>query len=137
MRPPWTPEQLRLVDAARELKITTWRPDGTLRRWLPIWVVRVDDQVYVRTWYRRTTGWFGHAVGTGRARVRIPGLEADVVIDDIGADDAGLRSAVDGAYRAKYVGRGDGSTAGMTTDAAAAATLRLSRSQATSRGSLG
>ena len=37
----WTPEQLALVDAARELEIAVRRVDGTLRPWTPIWVVHV------------------------------------------------------------------------------------------------
>jgi hypothetical protein len=78
MPPAWNPDQLRAIDAARELEITTARPDGTPQPWMPIWVVRAGADIYVRTWQRRETGWFGHAVRTGRARVRVPDLEADV-----------------------------------------------------------
>jgi hypothetical protein len=122
---PWTPEQLRRIDAARELEISTTRTDGTLRPWLPIWVVCVGEQVYVRTWYRRTTGWFGHAIATRQARVRVPGLEADVIVADVGERDSDLRSAVDEAYAAKYAPHGGGSVGQMTSDSAASTTLRL------------
>jgi hypothetical protein len=93
---------------------------------LPIWVVRVGDQVYVRTWYRRTTGWFGYVVTTQQARVRVPHLETDVIVDDISDGDTDLRSALDQAYQAKYTPPGGGSVRQMTTDSAAATTLRLS-----------
>jgi hypothetical protein len=122
----WTPEQLQQIDGSRELEIASMRPDGTPRQWLPIWVVRVGDQVYVRTWYRRTTGWFGHVVTTQQARVRVPHLETEVVVEDISDGDIDLRSAVDQAYQAKYAPRGGGSVRQMTTDSAAATTLRLS-----------
>jgi hypothetical protein len=118
----WTPEQLALVDAARELDIAVRRSDGTLRPWTPIWVVHVAGDVYVRTWYRRDTGWFGLAVSTRRARVRVPGTEVDVRIEDVGAGPPGLREDVDDAYRAKY---GDDSTGNMVGDEAAATTLRF------------
>jgi hypothetical protein len=118
----WTAEQLAGIDAARELEIAVRRADGTLRPWTPIWVVHVGDEVYVRTWYRRDTGWFGLALRTGRARVRVPGLEADVRIEDVGAGSTGLRADVDAAYRRKY---GGGSTGDMVGDKAAATTLRL------------
>jgi hypothetical protein len=122
----WSPDQLRTIEGAHELEITGKRLDGTLRRWVPIWIVHVDDDVYVRTWFRRTTGWFGRAVETGQARVRVPGLEADVIVEDIGDADVAPRAAVDEAYRAKY-GTADGGSVGrMTADEAAAATLRLS-----------
>jgi hypothetical protein len=126
VNPSWTPAQLHQIDGSRELEIAGKRPDGTLRQWLPIWVVRVGDHVYVRTWYRRTTGWFGHVVKTREARVRVPHLETEVVVEDIGDGDAELRSAVDEAYQAKYAPNGGGSVGQMITDSAAATTLRLS-----------
>ncbi len=122
----WSPEQLQRIDEADELEITSRRADGTLRQFVPIWVVRVDDHVYVRTWHRRTTGWFGRVLEAGRARVRVPGLEADVVVEDVGAGPGELRSHIDEAYRAKYGRYGDGSVGQMVTDEAVAATLRLS-----------
>jgi hypothetical protein len=88
-------------------------------------VVCVNDQVYVRTWYRRGTGWFGEVTKTGRARIRVPGLELDVVVADLGDDDPDVRAAVDEAYRAKYGTPGDETVAGMTTNASAATTLLL------------
>ena len=118
----WTREQLARIDSARELEIAVRRTDGTLRPWTPIWVVHIGEDVYVRTWYRRDTGWYGHALHARHARVRGPGVEVDVRIDDIGVGPSGLRAAVDDAYRAKY---GGGSTGNMVGDEAAATTLRL------------
>lgn len=118
----WTPEQLDLIGSARELVIAVRRTDGTLRPWTPIWVVCADGEVYVRTWYRRSTGWFGVALRTKQARVRVPGMEADVTVEDIGTGPARLRAAIDDAYREKY---GGGSTGNMVNDESAATTLRL------------
>jgi hypothetical protein len=124
----WPPEELRPIDAARELEIASSRADGTLRPWVPIWVVGVGGQVYVRTWYRRDTGWFGHVLASRQARIRVPGLEADVAVEDVGAGPPGLRAGIDAAYRAKY-GR-DGGTERMVAPEAVAATLRLSPARA-------
>ncbi len=124
----WTPEQLDRIDGSRELQIASRRPDATLRRWLPIWVVCAGGQVYVRTWHRRTTGWFGQVVATRQARVRVPGLEIDVVAEDIADRDTKLRLQVDQAYRAKYAPQQGGSVGQMTTQPAARTTLRLSPS---------
>jgi len=120
----WTLGQLARVGAARELEIAVRRADGTLRPWTPIWVVRVVGDVYVRTWYRRDTGWFGLALRTKRARVRVPGVEVDVRIEDVGVGSSGLREDADDAYRDKY---GGGSAGNMVGDEAAATTLRLVR----------
>ena len=121
----WTPEQLERIDQSDELQIASRRADGTARPWVPIWAVRVGDQVYVRTWHRRPTGWFGQVLTEPRARVRVPGLEADVVVEDVGEGSGQLRSSVDEAYRMKYGRYGQTTVGQMVSDAAAAATLRL------------
>jgi hypothetical protein len=77
--------------------------------------------VYVRTWYRRTTGWFGHVIDLPQARVRVPGLETGVRVADVGTGAPELRASVDAAYRTKYGPSGHQS---MITDEAAATTLR-------------
>jgi hypothetical protein len=118
----WSAEDLRLISAAGELEIAVRRADGSLRRWLPIWVVCAGEQAYVRTWYRRDTGWFGAALRSGRARIRVPGLEAEVVVTEVGEGPAGVRESVDAAYRSKY---GDSGSTSMVGDSAAATTLRL------------
>ena len=122
MTAPWSPDELRLMNAAGELRIAVKRSDGSLRRWVPIWVVCAGGQVYVRTWYRRDTGWFGHALRSGRARVRVPGLEADVTIVDIGDASTQVTTNVDAAYRTKY---GRGGAGSMVTATAAATILQL------------
>ena len=121
----WSSEDLDRIDAADELHIATARGDGSWRPSVPIWAVVVAGDVYVRTWQRRDTGWFGRAVDARRARIRVPGLEADVDVADIGADDADLRAGVDAAYRVRYGRYGTATVAGMVSDDAAAATLRL------------
>ncbi|VVJ16965.1 Uncharacterised protein [Amycolatopsis camponoti] len=119
MTTSWTADDLSFLDAAQELEIAV----GS-RRWTPIWVVCADGQVYVRTWYRRDTGWFGDAVRSRSAHIRVPGLDAEVTIEDIGTASARVTAAVDAAYRTKYTG---GGTDAMVTAEAAATTLRLDR----------
>ncbi|MFI5589930.1 DUF2255 family protein [Amycolatopsis sp. NPDC051758] len=121
----WSSAELELLDAAQELEIGVRRADGTLRRAVPIWVVCAGSRVYVRTWHRRDTGWFGQALRTRRAHVRVEGLEADVAVEDVGEGSPGQRAAVDAAYRVKYGGFGDAGVGNMVSASAAAATLQL------------
>ena len=122
----WTVDDIARIGSADELRIAVQRPDGTLRNWVPIWVVSVGDQVYVRTWYRRDNGWFGNIVDSARARIRVPGLDVTVTVDDIGSDLAPeVRRGIDTAYRAKYARYGGATVDRMVTDDAAATTLRL------------
>ena len=43
----WTTDELDRIGDAEELHIAPRRKDGTLRRAVPIWVVRVGDELYV------------------------------------------------------------------------------------------
>lgn len=121
----WSSEQLERIGSADELRIAAKRADGTLRRSVPIWVVCVGEHVCVRTWHRRDSGWFGDAVDSLRARIMVPNLEADVIVQDAGEERTELRAAVDAAYRTKYGRYGGTSVERMVTPDAAATTLRL------------
>ena len=122
MTPAWSRYELQLIGAARELQIAVKRTDGTLHRWTPIWVVCAEGGVYVRTWYRRDTGWFGSARRSHSARIRVPGLEASATIKDLGEGPAELLVRVDTAYRDRY---GLSGSSSMVGPVAAATTLRL------------
>ncbi len=123
MTAAWSERELERINAAGELLIAVKRTGGAWHRWTPIWVVCADGQVYVRSWYRRDTGWFGLALRSQQARIRVPGLEAGAAIEDVGEASAELRRSIDTAYRLKY---GNSASASMVTAAAAATTLRLS-----------
>ncbi len=121
----WSAAELARINSADELEIAVRRRDETQGRWVPIWVVCVGDQVYVRTWHRRDTGWFGQVLGSRRAQVRVPGVDAAVAVLDV-SDDAEVRSGVDAAYRTKYGRYGSSTVDRMVSDDAAATTLQLS-----------
>jgi hypothetical protein len=120
----WTSEELRYLEASRELEIAARRANGDPGVWTPIWVVVVEDEVFVRTWHRRTTGWYGRAVASARASIRVSGHSVDVIVTVTGDADA---DAVDGAYRTKY---GVSGAQSMVTAEASASTLRLTRASA-------
>lgn len=115
----WSPDALRALSSAIEIEISAPRRDGAAGRAVPIWVAVAGSHVFVRTWRRRETGWYGGAVRTARARIRVADLSVDVDVDDIGAANA---DAVDAAYRDKY---GDLAARSMVTAEAAASTLEL------------
>ena len=54
----WTSEELNKIGAAEELRIASLRRDGTLRKPVIIWVVRVGDDLYVRCVNGRDGAWF-------------------------------------------------------------------------------
>lgn len=118
----WTRRELDAIGAADELTIRVRRPDGTAASSVPIWVVRVGDDLYVRS-YRGTGGvWYRHAVSSGRGHVEAGGVSVDVRLTEPGREVA---DAVDTAYRTKYARYGGAYVDPMTAAPARAATLRL------------
>jgi hypothetical protein len=125
MTSTWSPEQLQRLGASDELEIAVRRADGTVGSWVPIWVVCVGPDVFVRTWHRRSNGWFGDVLRSQRARIRVAHVCADVTVTDVGEDSTDLRAGVDNAYHSKYSRYGDATVDRMVSDPASATTLRL------------
>ena len=95
----WTSEELTRIGRAEELEIASLRRDGTLRKPVTIWVVRRDDNLYVRSVNGRTAAWFRGTQERHEGRVRAGGVEKDVTFVDADHD---MDGEVDAAYRAKY-----------------------------------
>ncbi len=118
----WPTRELDRIAGAEELEVTTTRGDGSLRAWVPIWCVRVGDELFVRS-YRGTEGaWYRHATRQGAARIRVAGIERDVTVKPA---DEGIQPAIDDAYRSKYARYATSYLPPMLATPAVAATLRL------------
>jgi len=117
--PAWTPQELRSLDRAHEIRVAGRRKDGSLRSLVTIWHVVVDGALYARSvkgtegqWYKGVIRHFEGAVSWG-------GQTRDVAYTPDDSHDA----AIDAAYAAKY---GNGSaTRAITTQAATETTLRI------------
>ena len=118
----WTPDELNAIGAADEIQVASGATAGSLRRSVPIWIVRVGDDLYVRSYRGRDGGWFRRALAHHHGRIRAAGVERDVVFHE--PDDLD-HPAIDRAYRTKYAQHGARYVDPMVSPKAAAATLRL------------
>jgi hypothetical protein len=75
----WTAEELDEIGAADELEIAALRPDGSLRRSTTIWVVRVGDDLYVRSYRGREGAWFRSVLRRPEGRIRAGGVDRDAI----------------------------------------------------------
>jgi hypothetical protein len=107
--------------AAQELDLASVRPDGTLRRPVTMWVVRVGDDVYVRSVNGRRSAWFRGAENRHEAEIRAGGVEKEVSL--VESDE--LTDEIDAAYSAKYGDRYPSIIPSIVAADARAATLKL------------
>ena len=118
----WTASELATIGAAEELEIAPLRPDGSLRPFTTIWVVRVGDDLYMRSWHGRDGAWFQAALRRPEGHIRAARIERDVTFTE--ADDAD-HDAIDRAYRDKYARYASTYVDPMTSPGARATTLQL------------
>jgi hypothetical protein len=118
----WTDEELERIGEAQELQLASERPDGTLRPYVTMWVVRVDDELYVRSAYGANNPWFRRAKASGVGRIRAGGLERDVTFAEPVPD---VHPDIDATYRGKYERYGPAIVGTVVGSLAHAVTIRL------------
>ena len=118
----WTSDERNRIENAEELQIASLRNDGTLRKPVIIWVVRVGDELYVRSVKGRISAWFQGVQTLHKGTIRAGGVDKDVTF--VEETDSDVNDQIDTAYTTKY--RRYASIArSMTTPAVRAATIKL------------
>ncbi len=120
----WTRQDLECIGAAEELHLATVKQDGTLRKPVVIWVVRVGDELYVRGYCGPETAWFRQTQRRHEGRISAGGVTKDVTFVDASTDEA-LLNEIDAAYRSKYQRYGRTYVDPMIAKPARATTLKL------------
>jgi hypothetical protein len=119
----WTNEELEIFAAAEEVRIAAV-DEGGPRPDVPVWVVRVGDDLYVRSVKGRSGRWYQRIARSHQGRVSAGGLECHITVEDPGA---AVNTEIDAAYGQKYARYGDRYIQAMTTPEVASTTLRLVR----------
>jgi hypothetical protein len=96
----WTNDELNKIGNAEELQIASLRDDGTLRKPVTIWVIRVGDDLYVRSVYGRGSGWYRGTQTRHAGHIRAGGVDKDVTF--VEETDSQVGEQIDAAYRTKY-----------------------------------
>jgi hypothetical protein len=118
----WPSEELEKIAAADELQLASAQPDGTLRKPVTIWVVRLGDDLYVRSVNGRTSHWFRGTEDRNEGHIRAGGVDKDVRFVETGDD---VIDEIDDAYRTKYQHYAASVVDPLFTPGAKAATLEL------------
>lgn len=119
----WTGNELNRIGRAEELEIASLQRDGTLRDPVTIWVVRLGDDLYVRSWRERTSAWFRSTQVRHEGRIWAGGVEKNVTF--VEESDPDINDHIDAAYRAKYRRHAARHVNPMVAPAARGATIKL------------
>jgi hypothetical protein len=60
----WKPTTLSEIANQEEIRVSSERTGGGYRRWTPIWIVRVGDELYVRSGFGANGSWYRHATNS-------------------------------------------------------------------------
>ena len=118
----WTSDELTRIGTAEELEIASLRRDGTLRHPVTIWVVRLGDDLYVRSVNGRTSAWFRGTQVRGEGHIQAGGVDKDVTYVEADPD---LNDQIDAAYRKKYHRYAANIVGSTVTPEARSATIKL------------
>jgi hypothetical protein len=124
----WTRNDLERIGAAEELSLATFKKDGTRSQPVIIWIVRVGDDLYVRSYRGREGAWFRHVQLRNKGRIGASGVTRDVTFVDA-SDDEPLNHEIDTVYQSKYRRYSTTFVGPMITPQARATTLKLAPSE--------
>ncbi len=96
----WTSDELNKIGNAEELEIAPLRRDGTPRKPVIIWVVRVGDDLYVRSYKGRNSLWFRGTQVRHEGHIQAGGVAKEVTFIEETASE--VNDQIDAAYQAKY-----------------------------------
>ena len=119
----WTGDELNKIGKAEELQIASLRQDGTLRNRVTIWVVRVGDDIYVRSVNGRTSAWFRGVESRHEGQIRAGGVVKDVSF--VEEPDPAINDQIDTVYATKYRRYAESIINHINGSDASAATIKL------------
>jgi hypothetical protein len=119
----WTPDGLAKIAAAEELELASVRDDGRLGKPVTIWVVRVGDDLYVRSWKGDAGAWFRATQVRHAGHIEAGGVRKDITFVTETGDD--INDRIDAGYREKYRRHGGRYVDPMVAPTARAATIKL------------
>lgn len=117
----WTTAELAAFDKYEELALLLHH-EGNDDSLVPVWVVVVDEQVWVRSYHGDVSNWFRRALSEPDQRVEAGGIGLDVTFE---RTTGTLVPEIDKAYNDKYSSFGESYVEAMRAPLAVDATMRV------------
>lgn len=118
----WSSSDLDRIGHSEELELASDLGEGRLSQYTTMWVVRVGNDVYVRSAGGPNRTWFKTARESRGGRIRASGVETDVTFAE---SPVSIHGDIDDAYHAKYDRYGANIVAHVTGEQAESVTIRV------------
>ena len=119
----WTNDELIKIGTAEELQIRSLRRDGSLRNPVTVWVILLNNDLYVRSVNGRNGAWFRGTQVCHEGRILAGGIErAATFVEEA---NPAINDQIDTAYRTKYRRYATSIVNSVLTPQARAATIKL------------
>ena len=116
-----TTEEIHQIAVKDDFHIAPLRPDGETYGTLTwIWVVEVDNELYVRAYNGKNSRWYNAAIQQKAGCIEAAGLTKHVRFEPV---TGSINDRIDEAYRKKY--NGSPYLNPMISDRAKAATIKI------------
>jgi|SRR5215472_11921960 len=89
-----------VLAALRKSKVLSIRAGSGTHRFIGIWMVMVEDRVFVRSWSIKPDGWYRAFLKEPRGAIRVE--DREIAVRAVRTRSEKLRDAVDRAYLEKY-----------------------------------
>ena len=119
----WTSDELVKIGTAEELEIEPLNRSGKLLSPVTIWVVRLGDDLYVRSYKGRGGSWFRAARSRREGRISAGGIKKDITF--VEETDSGINDQIDSEYHSKYRRHGARIVNPMVAPEARSTTMKL------------
>ena len=90
-------EVLAILRTSKNLAI---RAGNNEHRFIGIWMVMVEDRIFVRSWSVKPDGWYRAFLKDARGAIKVQDRQIEICA--VPAKSTRLRNAIDRAYLAKY-----------------------------------
>lgn len=117
----WIKDELRKIANSDDLHISPFREDGkTYGTPTWIWSVVVDEDLFVRAYNGKNSGWYKAAMKQKSGRISAAGMTKAVTFEPV---DGPINDRIDDSYQEKY--KGSPYLNSMISNRARSATLRI------------
>ena len=121
----WSSDDLNVFGGAGEVEVSSVRRDGSQSRDRIVWIVRVGDELYLRSVNGPDAAWYRSTRSRHQGRLTTRGITREVSWVDV---DAAGQPDIDPAIDAEYARKYRGSTlaiAHINSPAARSTTMRV------------